>query len=169
MCGNLTGQAAVTTHDDPLANFLGPRNPQLARQAYRAANRLSPEGRAALSGIALRRDDLSAAVAALRALPRGAGAAAVGAAMAPFRTTALDAAVFLAREPRDLRGRPFAAQLLCSSATGRGTSCGNSSVDRASTSAKTVSGGPRRPCRPRIRSRKRTSRGLGASAVASAE
>jgi hypothetical protein len=114
MCGNLTGQAAVTTHDDPLANSLGPRNPQLARQAYRAANRLSPEGRAALSGIALRRDDLSAAVAALRALPRGAGAAAVGAAMAPFRTTALDAAVFLAREPRDLRGRPFAAQLLCS-------------------------------------------------------
>jgi hypothetical protein len=57
--------------------------------------RLDPDGRVALSEIPLRRKDLSAVVAALSALPRGAGAAAVGAALAPFRAGESDAAVVL--------------------------------------------------------------------------
>jgi len=63
--------------------------------------RLSAGGRAALSGILLRRQHLSAAVAALSALPRGAGATAVGKATARFRGSGSDADVLLGREPAE--------------------------------------------------------------------
>jgi hypothetical protein len=104
----------VTTEDDPLADYVGPQVRRLSRQFYRAVTRLSPEGRAVLSGIPLRRKDLSAAVAALSALPRGAGAAAVGAAMASFRSSGSDAVVFLGREPGERRGGRFEPPGPCS-------------------------------------------------------
>jgi hypothetical protein len=100
--------------DDPLADYVGPHTRRLSRQADRAVRRLSPEGRAALSGIPLRREDLVAAIGALSALRRGAGAAAVGAATAPFRSTGSDARVFLGREPGDRSWEEFERRGGCS-------------------------------------------------------
>jgi hypothetical protein len=103
----------VTNDDDPVADVVGPTARQLSRQAYRAVRRLSTEGRAALSGIPLSRKHLPAAVAALSALPRRAGAAAVGTATAPFRKNGSEAEVFLGKVPQRRREAPYERQWFC--------------------------------------------------------
>lgn len=100
----------MTNDDDPLADVMGPSARQLSRQAYRAIQRLSTEGRAALSGIPLSRKQLPAAVAALSALPRRAGAGAVGTATAPFRKSGSEAEVFLGKVPERRRAAPYEPQ-----------------------------------------------------------
>jgi hypothetical protein len=93
----------ITTEDEPVDDDEVSRIRRLARQGSRAIMQLGPDGRVALSEIPLRREDLSAVVAALSALPPSAGAAAVGAALAPFRAGESDAAVVLGAKSKRRR------------------------------------------------------------------